>query len=68
MINVTQLEICRAREKLLVLDSVDLEPTRRSSGLLLLSLRKLEENHQLSSAKQKVREDGGSVESGLEDK
>lgn len=43
-------------EKLLVLDSVGLVPTRRSSDLLLLSLRKLEENHEFSSAKQRVRD------------
>lgn len=46
-------------EKLLVLDGVCLVPTRSSSDLLPLSLRKLEENYEFSSAKQRVREDGG---------
>lgn len=58
-------ELLIVREKSLILDSNRLVPTRRSSDLLLLSLRKLEENQELSSAKQRVREGGGRVESGL---
>lgn len=51
-------------EKQLALDSHHLEPTGRSSELLLLTLRKLEENHELSSAK-RVVEGGGRAELGL---
>lgn len=61
-------ELLIVTEKLLVLDNVDLVPTKRSSDLLLLSLRKLEENHEFSLAKQRVREDGGRAESGLVDR
>lgn len=52
-------------EKLLILFRVDLVPTRRSSVLLLLSLRKFEVNQDLISWRQLVREEGGSVELGL---
>ena len=62
------VELLIVIEKLLVLDNVDLVPTKRSSDLLLLSLRRLEENHEFSSAKQRVREDGGRAESGLVDR
>lgn len=61
-------ELLIVTEKLLVLDNVDLVPTKRSSHLLLSSLRKLEENHEFSLAKQRVREDGGRAESGLVDR
>lgn len=53
-------------EKQLALDSHNLEPTRRSSELLLLTLRKWE-NHELSSAK-RVVEGGGRAELGLVDR
>ena len=53
------------REKLSAFERVDLVPMRRNSFLSLLSLRKLEENHDLSSVKQSVREEGGRVEWGL---
>lgn len=52
-------------EKLLDLERVDGVPTRRTSVLELLSLRKLEENQEWSSCRQKVREDGGSDADGL---
>lgn len=51
-------------KKQLALDSHNLEPTRRSSELLLLTLRKWEE---LSSAK-RVVEGGGRAELGLVDR
>ena len=53
------------REKLSAFERVDLVPMRRNPVLSLLSLRKMEENHDLSSMKQSVREKGGRVELGL---
>ena len=50
------------RGKLSVLDSVDLVPMRRTSVLSLLSLRKFEENQDLISVRQSVREVGGRLE------
>ena len=47
------------------LDNVDLIPTSKISVLLLFSLRKLEDNHDLISYRQVVREEGGSVVFGL---
>ena len=40
-------------------------PIRRNTVLSLFSLRKLEENQDLSLVKQSVREEGGRVELGL---
>ena len=56
------------REKLLTLERVDLEPMSKNSVLLLLSLRKLEVNQDFISVRQEVREGGGSVEFGLEER
>ena len=53
------------REKLSAFERVDLVPMRRNSVLSLFSLRKLEENQDLSSVTQSVREEGGRVELGL---
>ena len=50
------------REKLSAFERVDLLPMRRNSVLSLFSLRKLEENQDLSLVKQSVREEGGRVE------
>ena len=55
-------------EKLSGLVRVDFVPMRRTSVLLSLSLRKLEENQDLMSCKQPDREDGGRMVVGLEDK
>ena len=46
---------------------MDFEPIRTTSVLLLLSLRKFEENQALISGKQAQREEGGKVEVGLEE-
>ena len=62
------MELSMVREKLSTLDRVDLVPTRRSSVLSLLSLRKFEVNQDLISERQWVREDGARVASGLLDK
>jgi len=53
--------------KLLILESVDLVATRRSSVLSLLSFRKFKVNQSLISSKQLVRDKGGSEEVGLLD-
>lgn len=55
------------RVKLGCLERVDFEPIRTTSVLLLLSLRKFEENQALISCKQAQREEGGKVEVGLEE-
>ena len=52
-------------EKLSGFVRVDLVPMRRTSVLLLLSLRKLEVNHVFNSEMQSVREVGGRVDEGL---
>lgn len=62
------MELSIVREKLSVLDKVDLVPTRRSSVLSELSLRKLEVNQDLISERQWVREEGGREVSGLLDR
>lgn len=46
---------------------IDALPTSKTSVLLLLSLRKLEENHDLISIRQFEREVGGRDELGLEE-
>ena len=46
---------------------VDLVPMRRTSVLLLLSLRKLQVNQDFISCRQSEREMGGRVEVGLVD-
>ena len=46
---------------------VDLVPMRRTSVLLLLSLRKLQVNQDFISCRQSEREVGGRVEVGLVD-
>lgn len=51
-----------------VLERADLVPTRRSSVLSLLSLRKLSVDQDLISEKQWGREDGGRAASGLLDR
>ena len=53
------------REKLSILESVDLVPTRRISVLSLFNLRKFEVNQVFISVRQLVREEGGRVEFGL---
>ena len=53
------------RERLSVLDRVDLVPMRRISVLSLFNLRKFAVNQDLISDKQLVREGGGSEEFGL---
>ena len=50
--------------KLLVLDNVDLVPTRRTSVLSLFNWRKFDENQDLISVRQSVREEGGRLEVG----
>lgn len=55
-------------EKVSTLERVDLVPKRRSSVLSLLSLRKFEVNQDLMSDKQEVREGGGSVAVGLQER
>jgi len=55
------------REKLSDLVKVDL-PMRRTSVLSLLSLRKLQENHDLISIRQSEREVGGRDPVGLVDR
>ena len=55
------------RVKLGCLVSVDLEPMRAISVLLLLSLRKWEGNQDLISCGQAQREGGGKVDEGLEE-
>lgn len=52
-------------EKLGGLVRMDLEPMRRTSVLVRLSLRKLSENQDLISYKQQQREEGGRVVVGL---
>ena len=59
-------ELSMGTVKLGVLVRVDLEPMRRTSFLLLLRFRKLEENQVLISCKQSQREEGGKMEVGLE--
>ena len=54
-------------EKLSGFVSVDLVPMRRTSVLLLLSLRKLQVNQDFISCRQSEREVGGRVEVGLVD-
>ena len=54
-------------EKLPGFVRVDLVPMRRTSVLLLLSLRKLQVNQDFFSCKQSEREVGGRVEVGLVD-
>ena len=56
------------REKLLTLERVDLMPMSRNSVLLLFNFRKFEVNQDLISERQEVREGGGSVEFGLEER
>ena len=56
------------RKKLSTLDRVDLVPTRRSSVLSLLSLRKFEVKQDLIPERQWVREERGRVGSGLLEK
>ena len=58
-------ELSMLREKLLILDKVDLVPMRRSSVLLLFNLRKLWVNQVFISVMQSVREVGGRVDEGL---
>ncbi len=53
------------RGKWSILESVDLEPTKRISVLSLFNFKKLEVNQDLISDKQAMREEGGSVEFGL---
>ena len=53
------------REKLSVLDNIDLVPTRRTSVLSLLSLRKFDVNQDLISVMQLMREEGGRLRVGL---
>ena len=53
------------REKSSTLKRVGLVPTRRSSVLMSLSLRKFEVNQDLISVRQWVREEGGRVEFGI---
>ena len=52
------VELSMVREKLLTLDKVDLVPTRRSSVLSVLGLRKFEVNQDLISERQWVRKGG----------
>jgi hypothetical protein len=54
-------------EKLSGFVRVDLVPMRRTSVLLLLSLRKLQVNQDFISCRQSEREVGGRVEVGLVD-
>ncbi len=58
-------ELSIVREKLLVLDRVDLVPMRRTSVLLLFNLRKFRVNQVFISVMQSVREVGGRVDEGL---
>ena len=58
-------ELSIVREKLLVLDKVDLVPMRRTSVLLLFNLRKFWVNQVFISEMQSVREVGGRVDEGL---
>ena len=55
------------RVRLGCLVSVDFEPMRAISVLLLLSLRKWEENQDLISCRQAQREGGGRADEGLEE-
>lgn len=61
-------ELSILREKLSVLDKVDLVPIRRTSVLLLFNLRKFWENQVFISEMQSVREVGGRVDEGLVEK
>ena len=56
------------REKVSTLDRVDLVPMSKNSVLLLFNFRKLEVNHDFISERQEVRERGGSVELGLQER
>ncbi len=58
-------ELSIVREKLLVLDRVDLVPLRRTLVLLLFNLRKFRVNQVFISVMQSVREVGGRVDEGL---
>ena len=58
-------ELSIVREKLSVLDRVDLVPMRRTSVLLLFNLRKFWVNQVFISEMQSVREVGGRVDEGL---
>ena len=55
------------RVKLGCLESVDLEPMRTASVLLLFILRKLEVKKVLTSCRHAQREEGGKVEDGFEE-
>ncbi len=59
------MELSMVREKLSTLDREDLVPMTRSSVLSLFNLRKFAVNHDLTSERQWVREEGGRVEFGL---
>ena len=59
------MELSIVREKLSTLESETLVPTRRSSVLLSLSLRKFEVNQDWISARLWVGEEGRRVEFGL---
>lgn len=61
-------ELSIVREKLLHFVKVDLVPMRRTSVLLLFSLRKLPENQDLISCRQSEREEGRRAEVGLVDR
>ena len=61
-------ELSIVREKLLVLDRVDLVPMRRTSVLLLFNLRKFRVNQVFISVMQSVRDVGGRVDEGLVDR
>lgn len=54
--------------KLFDFERVEGVPTSRTSVLELLSLRRLEENQELISCRQRVREAGGSDAVGLEER
>jgi hypothetical protein len=56
------------REKTLVLDKVDLVPMRRTSVLALFNLRKFCVNQMFISEIQSVREEGGRVDEGLDER
>lgn len=60
-----EMELSKVREKLSVLDRVDLVPMRRTLVLLRFNLRKFWVNQVFISEMQSIREVGGRVDEGL---
>lgn len=56
------------REKLSTLERIFIVPITRNSVLSLFSFRKIEVSQDFMSDKQEIREEGGSVELGLQER